>query len=189
MPEISSKNLVLLMLGVAKDPSPCDKGINGITRLQKLLFLLENEGSIERIGHAYRFEPYKAGPYSPAIYDDLEFLENLGFINSETSGVATEEEAADLDFTFDELMADEDLKTPDAYDEKRFTLSTEGIKKVKSLLASDQYRPVADSIRRIKSKYGNYSLNDLLYYIYTKYPEMTTESEIKEHVLRKGRKR
>jgi uncharacterized protein YwgA len=177
------------MLGVAKNQGETDNGINGITRLQKLLFLLEKEGRIEKIVGGYKFEAYKAGPYSPALYDDLEFLENLGFIKSETSGVATEEEAADIDFTFEELMDDREIKTPDIYDEKRFVLTEEGISKVKSLLNSSEIKPVVDGIRKIKSTYGNYSLDDLLYYVYTKYPEMTTESEIKDHVLRKGRKR
>jgi uncharacterized protein YwgA len=189
MAEISNKNLLLLMLGVGNDKGEMSKGINGITRLQKLLFLLENEEGLMKIEGGYQFEAYKVGPYSSTIYDNLEFLENLGFIKSETSGVATEEEAADLDFTFEELMDDEDIKTPDAYDEKRFTLTQEGIDKVKSLLGSKEYKPIIDSIRKIKSKYGNYSLDDLLYYVYTKYPDMTTESEIKDHVLRKGRKR
>ena len=189
MPDISSRNLLLLMFGVVKSPDCVGKGINGITRLQKLLFLLEKEEPLAKTTSGYKFQAYKAGPYSPALYDDLEFLENLGFIKSESSGTATDEEAADMDFTFEELMEDEDIKTADVYDEKRFTLTEEGQKKVKSLMESKEFAPIVEGIRKIKSKYGNYSLDDLLYYVYTKYPEMTTESEIKEHVLRKGRKR
>lgn len=184
------------MLGIGKDETDIDiaNGINGITRLQKFLFLLENENYIEKIDDGYQFEAYKAGPYSPTIYDDLEFLENLGLIKSETSGVATEEEAADMDFTFEELMDDEELtddeiKTPDLYDEKRFRITEDGAAKVKAILQQKEFTPVVDGIRKIKSKFGHYSLDDLLYYVYTKYPDMTTESEIKDHVLRKGRRR
>ncbi|MBW8000689.1 MAG: DUF4065 domain-containing protein [Planctomycetes bacterium] len=193
---ISKRNILLLMLGIGKDETDIDiaNGINGITRLQKFLFLLENENYIEKIDDGYQFEAYKAGPYSPTIYDDLEFLENLGLIKSETSGVATEEEAADMDFTFEELMDDEELtddeiKTPDLYDEKRFRITEDGAAKVKAILQQKEFTPVVDGIRKIKSKFGHYSLDDLLYYVYTKYPDMTTESEIKDHVLRKGRRR
>ncbi len=188
MSKISSRNMLLLMLGIAKKPKIVGEGINGITRLQKLLFLLEKEGLIKKVEGGYQFQAYKAGPYSPTLYDDLEFLENLGFIKSEVSGTATEEEAADMDFTFEELM-DEEVKTADVYDEKRFTLTEQGQNKVKTLIESTDYEPLIEGIRKIKSKYGDYSLDDLLYYVYTKYPEMTTESEIKDHVLRKGRKR
>lgn len=185
---ISKRNILLLMLGTGKDETNIANGINGITRLQKFLFLLENEDYIIKVREKYEFEAYKAGPYSPTLYDDLEFLENLELIESETSGVATEEEEADMDVTFEELMDDE-IKTPDLYDEKRYSLTKEGFEKVKSLLESEEYKPIVDGIRKIKSKFGNYSLDDLLYYVYTKYPDMTTESEIKDQVLRKGRKR
>ena len=194
MSRISTKNLLLLMLGVGKSQSNISIGINGITRLQKFLFLLEKEDYIQKDKVGYNFVPYKAGPYSPTLYDDLEFLENIGLIKAETSGVATEEEAADMDFTFEEIMNDEDfsdvqIKNPDLYDEKRFSLTPDGLAKVQSLLESKDYKPIVDCIRKIKSKFGNYSLSDLLYYVYTKYPDMTTESEIKDHILRKGYKR
>ncbi len=188
MLKISKRNILLLMLGIERDKNDTTHGINGITRLQKFLFLLENEDYIKKVGQGYEFEAYKAGPYSPTLYDDLEFLENLELIESETSGVATEEEEADMDVTFEELMDDE-IKTPDLYDEKRYSLTREGLEKVKSLLESEKYKPIIDGIRKIKSKFGKYSLDDLLYYVYTKYPDWTTESEIKDQVLRKGRKR
>ena len=60
---------------------------------------------------------------------------------------------------------------------------------MKSLLQSGGYELTANTVRRIKSKYGKYSLNDLLYYVYTKYPDMTTESEIRDKVLRRGQRR
>ena len=191
---ISNRNILLLMLGTGKDQTDIANGINGITRLQKFLFLLENEEYIKKVDEGYHFEAYKAGPYSPTLYDDLEFLENLGLIKAETSGVATEEEEADMDFTFEELMDDEELtddeiKTPDVYDEKRFRITEDGAVKVKAILEKEEFAPVVDGIRKIKSKFGHYSLDDLLYYVYTKYPDMTTESEIKDQVLRKGRRR
>ena len=193
MSTISKRNILLLMLGIGKG-SDIANGINGITRLQKLLFLLENEDYIKKIEDGYEFEAYKAGPYSSTIYDDLEFLENLGLINAETSGVATEEEAADMDFTFEELMddgelTDNEIKTQDLYDEKRFRITEDGAAKVKTILEKGECTSVVDGIRKIKSKFGHFSLDDLLYYVYTKYPDMTTESEIKDHVLSKGRKR
>ena len=197
MSKISKRNILLLMLGLGKDEVDIANGINGITRLQKFLFLLENEDYINKIDNGYQFEAYKAGPYSPTLYDDLEFLENLGLIQSEVSGVATEEEAGDIDFTFEELMDDveelkddfEDIITADVYDEKRFRITAKGADKVNDILEKEKFTPVVNAIRKIKSKFGNYSLDDLLYYVYTKYPDMTTESEIKDQVLRKGRKR
>jgi hypothetical protein len=197
MPKIDRRSLVLLLLGIQSDGEIGD-GMGGITRLQKLLYLLEQEGHVTPTDDGFEFAAYKAGPYSSKLYDDLEFLENLGLIDSEVAAEATEEEAVEVDMLdFDELMSEHpDVKSPhaddgymaaDSYEERRFKVTPEGIAKIEDLLSSTDYEPVIDGIRKIKSKYGAHSLRDLLHYVYKKYPEMTTESEIKEKVLRRGR--
>jgi DNA-binding PadR family transcriptional regulator len=87
----------------------------------------------------------------------------------------------------EELMGDNgrSVRSPDAYDERKYRLTEKGKERVETLLAENEYKPVIDGIKKIRSKFGGYSLDDLLYYVYTKYPEMTTESEIKEKVLRR----
>jgi len=189
---IGRRDLLLLLLGI-DGPKAANEGLGGITRLQKLLFLLEQEEHVIPSGEGFTFEAYKAGPYSSKLYDDLEFLENLGLIRKDVTAEGTEEEAAEIDFTFEDLIEPERGKddpsgpAPDAYEEYRFYLTPQGIQKIQRLLSDDTYKPLVDSIRRVKSRYGQYSLRDLLYHVYTKYPEMTTESEIKENVLRRRR--
>lgn len=193
---ITRRSLLFLLLGVDSDPS----GLGGITRLQKLMFLLEKEEGVES-RNGFEFEAYKAGPYSPRLYDDLEFLENLGYIESEVTAEASEPEAAEVDrLSFDHLMGVEvehssdgnDVDGPasaDSFEERRFRLSEHGRERIEELLGSVTFSPIVNKIRRIKSKYGRYSLNDLLYYVYRKYPEMTTESEIRDKILRRGSRR
>jgi hypothetical protein len=48
--------------------------------------------------------------------------------------------------------------------------------------------PLTDRIRKVKSRYATYSLNDLLFHVYTKYPETTVASEIRDKVLSRGRR-
>ena len=184
MPEFSRRSLLLLMLGVTEREG-AEPSVNGITRLQKFLFLLDREADIRPKGDTFEFAPCKAGPCSAKLYDDLELLENLGLIESDITSEATEEEAVEVDmFSFDELLGDE-MVSSDAYEEKRFRLTDTGRIKVEQLLASDDYAPCVAGIRKIKSKYGHYSLSDLLYHVYTKYPQMAIESEIKEKILRR----
>jgi uncharacterized protein YwgA len=187
---ISRRDLELLVIGLAPDDQPTGS-LGGITRLQKYLFLLEKEGGVTASGDGFTFEPYKAGPYSAKVYDDLEFLENLGLLRSEVTAEATEWEQPDLErLTFDQLFGtdkDDDTASADSYEERQFSLTKKGIDQIKRLLVDPNFKPVVDGIRRIKSRYGNYSLSDLLYYVYTKYPEMATESEIRNKVLRRGR--
>ena len=198
MSNINRKDLILLVLGVdVKDGF--GEGINGITRLQKFLYLLEREENHKPNSNGFEFMAYKAGPYSAKLYDDLEFLENLGLINSELAGEATEGEAVEVEMSFEELMGDcsdtvegapsDAIMTADVYEEKRYRLTEKGKDRVAKLFQRAEYEPVVNGIRRIKSKFGKYSLDDLLYYIYTKYDEMATESEIKDKILRKGRRR
>ena len=198
MVHINRKDLILLLLGVSGKDEVAE-GINGITRLQKFLYLLGREEGFEPDENGFEFIAYKAGPYSAKLYDDLEFLENLGLITSEVAGEATEGEAAEVEMSFEELMGDctdtvegtisDALMTADVYEERRYRLTENGKDRVEKLFHRSEYEPVVDGIRRIKSKFGKYSLNDLLYYIYTKYDEMATESEIKDKILRRGRRR
>ena len=197
MGNINRKDLILLLLGVGEKDKTAD-GINGITRLQKFLYLLEREEHLKPDANGFEFIAYKAGPYSAKLYDDLEFLENLGLLTSEVAGEATEGEAAEMEMSFEELMGEctdtvegtpsDSLTTADVYEERRYRLTKDGKNRVEKLLQGEKYQPVVDAIRKIKSKFGHYSLDDLLYYVYTKYPNMATESDIKDKVLQRRRR-
>jgi len=200
---IGARDLLLLLIGL--NDSGATGGMGGITRIQKLVYLLEAEEQIRPEGDEFKFVAYKAGPYSPRIYDDLELLENLGFIRrsgvdardeSEIAAVteASEPEKAEVDLTFEQLMGPDDVMataddeispTADSYKESRFYLTETGKQRMEKLLANHDYQPFVRGIRKVKSRFAKYALNDLLYYVYTRYPSMTTESEIKEKVLRR----
>lgn len=198
--------MLLLLIGL--NESSTEHGLGGITRIQKLLYLLDTEEKIHPSGEGFAFEPYKAGPYSSRIYDDLEFLENLSLIKRSKSSdddletgalspsaLTSDPEQAEVDLTFEDLMGPEDVMAPqaddefaptaDSYEEARYMLTEEGKEKMEELLRRQEYKPFVDGIRKVKSRFAKYSLNDLLYYVYTRHPDMTTESEIKEKVLRR----
>ncbi len=194
MPTIGSRDLVMILVGLGEGDQ-LSESLGGMTRLQKYLYLLEKEGGVRVEGDAFHFEPYLAGPYSPKLYDDLEFLENLGLLESQVTGTATEEEALEVGkLSIDDLFEDPAVgaggKQADehpAFEERKFSLTPKGIAHVQGLLADKDRAPVIDSVRKMKSRFANHSLKDLLQYVYTKYPEMTTASEIKDKVLRRGR--
>lgn len=193
MANIGRYDLLLLLISL-EDPS--GTGLGGMTRIQKLLFLLDAEESIRPGADGFKFEAYKAGPYSPRIYDDLELLENMNYISrsKDDESEASDPDKAEVDFTFEQLMGPEDVMSPatdevaptaDSYEETRYFLTDTGKKKVEELLKKEDYKPFVEGIRKVKSRFAKYSLNDLLYYVYSKHPGMTTESEIKEKVLRR----
>ena len=198
-PNIAKQELLLLLLGL-DEHGASEKGIGGITRLQKLLFLLWKEAGIEQVNDKFEFKPYKAGPYSRALYDELELLENLGYVQTEVQGEATEAEAVELDeLSFEQLMGDdatpflgdttrEVARTADTFEERRYSLTPKGLEAVKGLLSRPGAQPFAEGIRRVKSKFADYSLQDLLYHVYTRYEKdgWTSESEIRDQVLKRG---
>ena len=197
--KIPKQHVLMILLGV-DEQGVSDRGIGGITRLQKLLFLLWKEAGIEQIDNDFAFRPYKLGPYSRALYDELELLENLGYVRGEVQGEATEEEAAELEeLSFEQLMGDDaapfqDVKTraeastADNFEERRYGLTDKGLVFVRKLMKDADAKPFVDGIRKIKSRFARHSLQDLLYYIYTKYDQegWASDSEIRDKVLRKG---
>lgn len=197
---ISRRWIVMLLIGLSGDGELVGS-LGGMTRLQKLLFLLEQEEKLRPTGEGFEFEAYKAGPYSNKLYDDLEMLENLGLLESDIQGESTESEAQALDeLGFEHLMGDDSVgleepsassaATADTHEERRFALTSTGINKIKELLTNSRYKPVIEGVRRVKSKYAHHSLQDLLHYVYTKYESggWTAESEIRDKVLKRGRR-
>jgi uncharacterized protein YwgA len=157
--------------------------VQGITRLQKLLFLAEREAGVKvSEGADFDFTAYKFGPVSKDLYDDLEKLENLGLIEAQSIAEPSAAERDEYGLSFEGLMGDEEQEATDAFEERRYSITEKGrdwLKARASALGSEALK----GIKRVKGKYGSLSLSDLLYYVYSRYPEMTSESEIREKVL------
>ena len=191
MQSISRKDLVMLLVGLGENRSVAD-GLGGITRLQKYLYVLLEEEAVRPSGDGFGFEAYDYGPYSSKLYDDLEYLENLGYLRSRVTGEASEPEELELDaLKFEDLLGDDSDVHPaappeESREERMFAVTEKGRARVQALLDDPQVADVVQGVRKVKSRFASHSLKDLLYYVYKKYPEMTTESEIRNKVL--GRK-
>jgi uncharacterized protein YwgA len=187
--------------------------IVGNTRLQKLLFLIEKEKGIIAQNADFGFEAYKFGPASKELYDDLEFLVNIGYIQRSND----EDRLPLLDinkiesypaniFLSDKMYKDasicadseELIKLSDSIE------STETISPNELRIAeendSNVYKLTADGkkyieendlnelkefvdINEVANTFGKYSLTSLLQYVYRNYPEFTEESEIKGSII------
>src|SRR5437899_7911238 len=70
--------------------------VKGITRLQKLLFLLWKEGHFyEHVPELYNVKAYDFGPCMDDLYDDLEFAKEIGLITVEEVPSGNEYEGGD----------------------------------------------------------------------------------------------
>jgi uncharacterized protein YwgA len=82
----TSLDLTLALLYAPGKTGKFGEPIEGITRLQKLLFLLQQgKGPRALVAQAkqYAYQPYKMGPYSPGVREDLEILLSAGLIRTE----------------------------------------------------------------------------------------------------------
>jgi uncharacterized protein len=145
---------------------------SGITRLEKLLYLLERETGFEGIGDFFRFEAHNFGPFSKEVYEAIEFLVSCELIEVRekafTSVYSSSDEAKLLAETSDESEVTE----------KQFQLTPNG-RKVAGIMRSavKQRRPTdVEAIDEIVRKYGTRPLTQLIRYVYRQYPAMTVKS-------------
>jgi uncharacterized phage-associated protein len=155
-----SKPSLLAVLLYAKGPKgEIGEEIIGKTKLMKLMFLIFKETDVENyIDKKIEFKAYKYGPFDSEIYDCIDSLENLKII---------------------EITDGSEKVNTESYDNiSRFKLTKLGIEKTSEIVKSlppDLYR----NIETIKRIYSNKSLIQLLYYVYSRYPEYTIKSELK----------
>ncbi|MDS0261877.1 DUF4065 domain-containing protein [Haloarcula sp. S1CR25-12] len=147
------------------------ESIRGVTKLQKLLFLIEQETEFfEEYENdiAFNFAPYKMGPFSERVYEELHFLLQLGAI-----------EATPMDDGPLAGVDDNDLSN------KEFSITPKG-KKIASQLVEILEPEYQSEIENLVESYGDLSLPELLEVVYTSYPSFATESEIKDKLQLEG---
>ena len=212
---ISARKLAVLYLLGAPDSEGTEPSlIEGTTRLQKLLFLVQDrhKGSLDPkvwdLNFAY--VPEKFGPADLELYQDLDFLEALGHLTTgravhvgegellswavqeDTGTLSFPEEREEEELSFEYLMSgsmDEALQERSTV-EKSYSITVKGrefLSRLESRAGGIQESGLSklrDACRSIKLEYGSYPLKRLLEFVYRNYPDMITESTIRERVLR-----
>ena len=179
-----------------------------MTRLQKLLFLAQQETGVQRwLEVAYEFVAYRFGPHASALHDDLEYLESFGIIERPPGALEDEPlprgtvrlpstllvearrrasvSAADVVETrhgFDYLLDDDsDATLSTEYQERVFKLTPAGeahAHRALETMPEGISRKVYDALAGIKHKYGTVPLRALLRDVYARYRDWAIESEI-----------
>jgi hypothetical protein len=175
MDKLDSTDLVLLMLWAPTRSSRLDKQVPGITRLEKLLFLLDREADAQKYVDApFTFRPYDFGPYSKEVYEAVEVLEAAGLVDEDLvySGDGVDTIESHIAGIQDE---------PEGA-ERRFRL-TEAGEDVAQLLARQAPQELIDKLSEIKNRYGGLPLRNLIHYVYSRYPAFAERSKIRDEVV------
>ena len=87
-------DLIVLLLGATPD-----NAVKGITRLEKMIFVLERETPVgELLTEESEYQPYRFGPFSPKIYEAVESLRAAGLVWDTATDT---DEQAEFQATFD----------------------------------------------------------------------------------------
>lgn len=171
-------DLVLLLLSAPTKVPQASGRINGITRLEKLLYLATRESDLpERVQEPLEFVPYNYGPFSKGIYEAVDLLEDAGLV--------TEQRAMDGKTIDNAEEAGLDIGAAE-YVERRFALTADG--KMVADVLSAEHRDVVRLLSAIKDRYAGLTLNQLVHYVYTRYPEDTVNSVIRDRHLPPSRR-
>lgn len=183
--EITRKDILLLLLYVPGPKKQYNESIKGITKFTKLLYLLKELHNIDKyVKKYYSFEPYKIGPFTREIYDDVDFFQSLGFIEKKKTGTIQESEYFEFEEFLEDVIPEIEMESisQDIYKETEFMLTTKG-EKFAEKLSNQVSIKILEACRQIKTKFGLLPLSDLLKYIYLKYPEMASKT-IRKDLLR-----
>lgn len=183
MPRVDNrKDAVLLLLYAPGASGKACEPIRGRTRLMKLAFLLQRKYDFPKragISKYYEFEPYKFGPFSKDLYDDITFLENLGYIKATAIGVPSIAEISEDRRILEEWLIPDDTadEIGAAFCEEEFTLTEKGAQFAAGLFDSLP-REEQTALSEIKGRYGALPLTSLLRFVYKAYPESASETEL-----------
>lgn len=196
MPKIDAKKLILYLLYLPSETGQKCEPIEGITRMQKMIFLYEKEilPVINKCGQldytSPNFIAYKFGPYSNDVFDSLRFFISTEFIQEKSTN--REKPIADItqeiEYDYDDYDDRIELTTKDLtkFDgvTSIFELTKKGQRFVENsimgLFTSDQ----RDVLISFKKRINSLPLNAILQYVYKNYEDMTVNSIIKDKVIK-----
>ena len=172
---VETDDLIVLVLGAPGGPDR--RGyLEGVTRLEKLVFLLERETPVrEWLTDRADFRSYRFGPFSAKIYQAADTLAAAGLLKDSAKRAETQED------TWEAWNAlGQDL---DPYTTRTFELTDLGQRYYQALL-TDLPADAERTMSSFKDRFARLPLRQLVRYVYERYPEFTDQSEIRDEILR-----
>jgi len=172
------KELMVLLLH-----APNKRGasaVRGMTRLQKLLFVIE-----QRLEAQSQFYAFNYGPFNEEVNDAAQALEVAGFTRSS-------EPAASGPPSFKQMIATvtERAGPADEGTGVEFALNAKGHEAAETLRhSSPEYEDLFELVASVRQEWDKGSLDDLIGRVYETYPQYAQKSVIKEQVARRNERR
>ncbi len=150
--------------------------MDGITRLEKLLFLLEQETPLgDQLSEKPDFESHNFGPFSSKIYQAVDTLAAAGLLE-DSAGIASSTEDA---WEAENLIG---TNVSDPYATRNFSLTEKGRRYYKALI-KELPSDTEVILEQFKERFGTLPLRQLIRYVYQRYPSYTDKSLIRRDIL------
>jgi predicted DNA binding CopG/RHH family protein len=177
-PRPSMRDLMVLLLHAPGSREA--EAIHGMTRLQKLLFVIE-----QKVNLGQHFYAYNYGPFDEAVHDAVNALRLAGFLGSSAPLAAAPP-------TFKEMMrsAAERSGPREASAPEVFELSAAGHEAAERLRRGNEaYAALLEKVAAIRQEWDTPDVNDLIDRVYAEWPEFTEKSVIKHEVAERASRR
>jgi predicted DNA binding CopG/RHH family protein len=171
IPRPSLKELLILLLD-SPGPRGGDPAVRGMTRLQKLLFVIDKQLGTD----PSRFYAHNYGPFDEQVNDAADALQMRGLVQGITPPRAAPP-------TVEEMMASVLRHAGPRVDEV-YALTAEGRAAAAELRRKDKvYARLAEQIQALRKEWDR---PDLVERVYDAFPEYTGRSLIKDKVARRA---
>ncbi|WP_012311544.1 MULTISPECIES: hypothetical protein [unclassified Arthrobacter] len=176
-PEFDVDDAIVLLLGSEPGQQERRGEIRGITRLEKLVFLMDKETSAEEyFTEDPEFEAYNFGPFSSKVYKAVDTLVEAGLV----------EDSAQLSRTDDDMWESEKLIGGDdesnAFRTRNFRLTPLG-QEYFDALQQELPAKLLQQTQKLRKQFSGWPLRDLVRYVYQKYESYTSKSLIRDDIL------
>lgn len=170
-------DLIVLLLGSPTKVPRLQNRIDGITRLEKLVFLLERElPTIETfMSESAEFEAYNFGPFSSKIYQAIETLAAAQIVDESTEFSGSDDDTWETESVIG-------LDEPYAYSERRFELTDRG-RRYFAALKKELPDGLVEQVGAFKERFGALPLRQLVRYVYERYEDYAERSLIRDEIL------
>ena len=173
---IEVDDMIVLLLGAPSANPNLQGKMKGITRLEKLMFLVERETEIKEIlSEDMEFSAHNFGPFSSKIYQAIDVLASAELVLDSSAFADTQEDTWESQDVIGKAVGD-------PYATRDIELTDRGRKYYKALV-EELGLGVEEELSSFKKRFGGLPLRQLVRYVYKAYPDYTENSIIKDEIL------
>ena len=195
--KITGADYLLLLFYLKGKSNEKAEPIEGRTRITKMMFIFNKEifrklklDELSLEEDLPSFEAYHYGPFSSDVHEQLDLFTNIELLKEETRNFGKtnewdyDNELKSLEDLENYVQEDNDLLEDNGMTVSVYSLTTMGIKYVENEILPNipNKENVIPFLEQFKKQINTTDLNNLLSYVYNKYPEYASKSKIKGKV-------